>query len=79
MHDAFYLKHAGRDLHRAVTAMTRDPGLHGLNRRPAPFSPLLLQARGCEDLFLAGLPQDSIKEVAFSRSRTLDFDLSTVY
>ena len=59
--------------------MTLVPGLHGLTLRPAPFSPLLLQARGCEDLFLPGLPLDPIKEVAFSWSRTLDFDLSTVY
>ena len=60
MHDAFYLKHAGRDLYRAIAAMTRVPGLHGLTLRPAPFSPLLIQARDCEDLFLPGLPRDSI-------------------
>ena len=79
MHDAFYLKQGGKDLYRAVTAMTRGLGLHGLTLRPAPFSPLFLQARGCEDLFLPGLPLNPIKEVAFSRSTTLDFDLSSVF
>jgi hypothetical protein len=39
---------AGRDLHRATPAVTRDLGFSGLIRRTAPFSHLLRHTRGCE-------------------------------
>ena len=38
---------AGRDLHRATPAVTRDLGFSGLIRMTAPFSRLLRHARGC--------------------------------
>ena len=38
---------AGRDLHRATPAVTRDLGFSGLIRRIAPFSRLLRHMRGC--------------------------------
>jgi hypothetical protein len=38
---------AGRDLYRAVPAVTRDLGFSGLIRRTAPFSRLLQHTRGC--------------------------------
>jgi hypothetical protein len=43
---------AGRDLHRATPAVTRDLGFSGLIRRTAPFSRLFRHTRGCGESIL---------------------------
>ena len=48
---AAYSVWSRRDLYRATPAMTQDLGLHGLDRRTAPFSRLLRQTRVTENLF----------------------------
>jgi hypothetical protein len=46
-----------RDLYHATSAVTRDLCFSGLIRRTAPFSRLLPQAKGTEDLFQTGTSQ----------------------
>ena len=47
----------GRDLYRAIPAMTQDPGFHGLTRRVAQFSNLLRLRWGTKYLFYSRSPK----------------------
>jgi hypothetical protein len=46
---------AGRDLYRAIPAVTRGLGFSGLIRRTAPFSRLLRHTRICGEAILTGI------------------------